>query len=465
MAINIETKHLRVLKILKFTKGKHLKFLEIFLNTNKANINSYIRDLYELIPNRKNQSKLDQIIEEILNEDFSLFKSQVKEVALSKKDRIFFLTLRLLLKTTLNLQYLSTHLEVSRRTLNDDILQLKKDLEVYNLTIESLPGKGIFLEGNLLNRKRALCTYIYKYLVEEDHLPEIFKEYFSSVFHIKEIDETFQEDIENFIDLAQCDIFFYNRELLKSFYISFKHLDDDIPGENQIKNQLSSLEKFNYYFSDIFQSSKMKTIHDFFKDSLLGEISMEYIFNLINILKISKGLFPERSLDLPDHYEVFREILDADLKKDEFLDNFISRAIFCKVQKHYLPIYEMSFLNLCLDEKTVEKAIDAYIKLKDIYWNLSFTDVISLYLYISSKQNQEEEKNIVLVYNTIPKPLLKQLKNKIEVHNNVVITNFININSFPAFSNKNPIKNIGIIEPLLEKSLEEFKVKNLIIPS
>ncbi|MGL4307393.1 MAG: hypothetical protein ACRCRV_00700, partial [Cetobacterium sp.] len=120
MAINIETKHLRVLKILKFTKGKHLKFLEIFLNTNKANINSYIRDLYELIPNRKNQSKLDQIIEEILNEDFSLFKSQVKEVALSKKDRIFFLTLRLLLKTTLNLQYLSTHLEVSRRTLNDD---------------------------------------------------------------------------------------------------------------------------------------------------------------------------------------------------------------------------------------------------------------------------------------------------------------------------------------------------------
>ncbi|WP_426709727.1 hypothetical protein [Cetobacterium sp. SF1] len=463
MAINIETKHLRLLKLLNFTKGKHLKFLEFFLNTNKANINSYIRDLYNLIPNNKSQNKLDKIIEEILNENFSLFKSEVKEVSLSKKDRIFFLTLRLLLKTTLNLQYLSTLLEVSRRTLNDDILQLKTDLKIYDLTIVSFPGKGIFLEGNLLNRKRALCTYIYKYLVEEDHLPQIFKEYFFNIFHVNEIDNIFQEEMEHFIELGNCDIFFYNRELLKSFYISFKYLDDDILEENQIKNQLFSPEKFNYYFSDIFQQYQIETIYNFFKDSLLGEISVEYIHNFINILKISKGLFPEKSKDLPVYYNIFRNILGSELKEDDFLDNFISRSIFCKAQKHYLPIYEMSFLNLCLDEITIEKSIEIFIKLREFFWNISFTDVISLHLYLNSKQNQVEEKNIILVYNNIPKILLEQLKSKIEVHNNVNITDFVNINFFDSFSNKN--KNIGIIEPLLKKSLKNFKVKNLIIPA
>lgn len=469
MAINMEVKHLRVLKLLNFTKGKHLEFLEFFLDTKKANINSYIKDLYDQIPYKKSITKLDEIIDEIINTNHSRFLKYIGNISLSKKDRVFFLTLRLLLKTTLNLQTLSNILEVSRRTLNDDILQLKKDLSIYNLEILSLPGKGIFLEGTLLDRKRALCTYIYKYLIEEKDLPKVFIDFFHEIFHSYELDDVLQEQIEIFINLGHCDAYFYNRELLKSFYISFKYLDDDTSSNEQIKNNLNQKEKFILYFGDFFKESSLDDIYEFFQESLFGEISIEYIFNLINILKISKGVFPEESIYLPEHYKffqkVFNKILNTTIDEDEFLNNFISRVIFCQKQDHYLPIYEMSFLNLYLDDIAIEKSIEIFKALRKKYWNISFTDTVSLYLYVNSKRNKEEEKKLTIVYNNIPKPLLEQLKNKIELHNNIIIKDFININLLSTFIQEYPIKTIGIFEPFLEEHLKNFKVKNLIIPA
>ncbi|WP_281700050.1 hypothetical protein [Cetobacterium somerae] len=466
MTLSINTKHLRLFKLLEFTKGDNLEFCELFLNINRANLYSYLKEIQKVVPQKQNITKTDEIITSILNQNicYSFLK---KEQNISKDDRIFFLTLHLLLKSSLNLQSLSNILGVSRRTLNVDLITIKKNIEIYSLDIHSISGKGVFLEGDFVNIKRALCTYIYKYLVEENYLPNIFKESFSHIFHNQEIDSILQKQIEHFISIANCDSFFYNRELLKSFYISFKFLDDDTSYENQIKNNLNTLDKFKIYFENMFKSNSLKEIFNFFQVSILGEISFEDIHFLINILKISKGLFPEENIFIKNHFSIFKNIfknnLNLDLKRDLFIDRFLSRTSFCSKQKHYLSIFEMSFLNLNLDDLTIKKCIILFKELRKIYWNISFTDVVSLYLYTNSI-NKKEEKKLVIVYNTIPKYLLEQLKDKIELDNNITITNFININLFNDFIKINNIKCVGIFEGALKNSLGNLEVEYLTFP-
>lgn len=466
MTLSINTKHLRLFKLLEFTKGDNLEFCELFLNINRANLYSYLKEIQKVVPQKQNITKTDEIITSILNQNicYSFLK---KEQNISKDDRIFFLTLHLLLKSSLNLQSLSNILGVSRRTLNVDLITIKKNIEIYSLDIHSISGKGVFLEGDFVNIKRALCTYIYKYLVEENYLPNIFKESFSHIFHNQEIDSILQKQIEHFISIANCDSFFYNRELLKSFYISFKFLDDDTSYENQLKNNLNTLDKFKIYFENMFKSNSLKEIFNFFQVSILGEISFEDIHFLINILKISKGLFPEENIFIKNHFSIFKNIfknnLNLDLKRDLFIDRFLSRTSFCSKQKHYLSIFEMSFLNLNLDDLTIKKCIILFKELRKIYWNISFTDVVSLYLYTNSI-NKKEEKKLVIVYNTIPKYLLEQLKDKIELDNNITITNFININLFNDFIKINNIKCVGIFEGALKNSLGNLEVEYLTFP-
>lgn len=467
MTLSINTKHLRLFKLLEFTKGDSLEFCELFLNINRANLYSYLKEIQKVVPQKQNITKTDEIITSILNQNicYSFLK---KEQNISKDDRIFFLTLHLLLKSSLNLQSLSNILGVSRRTLNVDLITIKKNIEIYSLDIHSISGKGVFLEGDFVNIKRALCTYIYKYLVEENYLPNIFKQSFSHIFHNQKIDSILQKQIEHFIAIANCDSFFYNRELLKSFYISFKFLDDDTSYENQIKNNLNTLDKFKIYFENMFKSNSLKEIFNFFQVSILGEISFEDIHFLINILKISKGLFPEENIFIKNHFNIFKNIfknnLNLDLKRDLFIDRFLSRTSFCSKQKHYLSIFEMSFLNLNLDDLTIKKCIILFKELRKIYWNISFTDVVSLYLYTNSI-NKKEEKKLVIVYNTIPKYLLEQLKDKIEFNNNITITNFININLFNDFIKINNIRYVGIFEEALKNSLGNLEIEYLTFPA
>lgn len=467
MTLSINTKHLRLFKLLEFTKGENLEFCELFLDMNRANICSYLKEIQKIVPNRKNTTKTDDIIRMILSQNNCSFYLK-KEQNISKEDRIFFLTLHLLLKSSLNLQILSNTLGVSRRTLNDDLIAVKKSIEIYSLDIVSISGRGVFLEGNFIDIKRALCTYIYKYLVEDSYLPDIFDQSFSHIFHDSEIDDILQKQIEKFISIANCDSFFYNRELLKSFYISFKFLDDDTTFENQIKNNLNTLDDFKIYFGNIFNTKSLNNIFDFFQNSLLGEISFEDIHFLVNILKISKGLFPEETPFVKDHFITFKKIfknsLNLGLKRDVFVDRFLSRTSFCSKQKHYLPIFEMSFLNLNLDSLTVEKCIKLFKELRKVYWNISFTDVVSLYLYVNSTNKKEDEKKIVIVYSSIPKYLLEQLKDKIEVDNNITITNFINVNLFSDFIKLNDIQCVGVFEGALKNSLGNLEIKYLTLP-
>ena len=101
MSITICSKHLRVLSLLNFTGGRDLDFLESFLKLSKANLNLYIKDIYNSIPNVQKTSKFDIITKEILNFN-NLFSNLKEKQVISKDERVFFLILKILIEGNLN---------------------------------------------------------------------------------------------------------------------------------------------------------------------------------------------------------------------------------------------------------------------------------------------------------------------------------------------------------------------------
>lgn len=452
MSITIYSKHLRVFSLINFTGGGNLDFLESFLKLSKANLNLYIKDIYNSIPNVQKTSRLDLITKEIL--EFNNLFSELKKIqVISKEERIFFLILKILIEGNLNLENLSKKLEVSRRTLNGDLVDIKKDLDNFHLTIESHTGKGIFLTGKNTDRKRALSCYIYKFLVEEPYLPKVFTNYFSFLFHNDELDIFLKRDIETFLSHCNMDNFFCNRELLKAFYISFQYLDN--PGNNykdSFQYSLKNLSTFKFYFSKIFTDNDLETFYNVLHNSLFKNIDFNEIPYFLNIIKICTGNFPEEAIFYSDHLKIWKNIINKNLNRDltpkeeSALKKIILRVGFASKQKHYIPIQEFSFLSLNMDKNIIDKCISLFQDLKLHYWNISFIDVMSIFFILNSAK--EKPKEIIVLYKDIPKYIVENLKIQLEHKYNVIIKDFVNEHFFETFKKNNSVKTVGVFTEL-----------------
>lgn len=448
MSIVICSKHLRVLNLLNFTKGDKLDFLESFLKLSKANLNLYIKDIYNSLPELQKTNRLNLIVKEISNCN-NLFSKLKKLQIASKEERILFLILKILIEGKLNLENLSKKLDVSRRTLNDDLADIKKDLESFDLIVESHTGKGIFLTGENLSKKLALSSYIYKYLVEEIYLPKILTEYYSLLFHNDEINIFLKKDIENFKNFCNMDNFFWNEELLKAFYISFQYLpdsDDDFKDSSILS--LKDFSIFKFYFSNIFSDNDLHTFYNIFHDSLFKNISFTKIPYFINILKICTGNFPDENIHYHNHLSIWRDIIKKNMNKtltskdEEILKKVILKTAFFSKQKYYVPMQDFSFLTLNIDSNRMDRCISLFNALKYHYCNISFSDIIAIFFMLNNEKG--EKKEIIVLYKDIPKYILENLKNQLEYKYNVVIKDFINFYYFETFKKNNSVKTIGV---------------------
>ncbi|WP_294094197.1 HTH domain-containing protein [uncultured Cetobacterium sp.] len=473
MKLDMSTKHLRVLNLLKFTDGKDLEFIKTLMNISKPNLNNYLKDIHKNISSNEKTGKMDLIITDII-EKKDLYSSLQEKQTISKEDRVFFLILKLLIEGNLNLYYLAEILNVSRRTLNMDLVSIKEELNIFELKIESHTGKGIFLDGEVVNKRNALCCYIYKYLVEEEYLPIIFSENFKYIKEDYEISSQLNSDIEKIMVDFKFDMFFYNRILLSSFYISFKYIRFD----NDLYNNTNTLEiilkdkfMFETYFSKAFSNEELPKFYNFLHSSLFKNISIDYIRGFLNILKICRGTFPEESIYLKDHFLIWKKIIKTSLNidvsddKKELLKNFIQRVIFCSKQKHYLSIYEFYFLNLNLDNYTSTRCISLFKEFRKSYWNISFTDVLAIYFILNTQQTTSS-KEITVVYKNIPVYILENMKEKLQYKYNVTIKEFVNAYFFEDYCKNNKLSTIGILGDLklfkdLDENLKKFDILHL----
>ncbi|MGL4946319.1 MAG: hypothetical protein ACRC4X_01430 [Cetobacterium sp.] len=163
--------------------------LEKILNIKKRSIDNNIKIINDFLM-LHNIDGIDKC-----NNFFSLKRNSIDRIKailqfapLSVPERKEYLLLQLLFENTINLNNNTHAIDTTRRTLNYDLISLKSYLNKQNLSIESIPGKGIFLEGDEIVIRNLFSIHLSKYLIYENTNHTLFHELINSYCTKKEID-------------------------------------------------------------------------------------------------------------------------------------------------------------------------------------------------------------------------------------------------------------------------------------
>ncbi|MGL5934683.1 MAG: hypothetical protein ACRCZI_03560, partial [Cetobacterium sp.] len=211
------------------------------------------------------------------------------------------------------------------------------------------------------------------------------------------------------------------------------------------------------YFCKVFTEEELPQFYNYLHNSVFRDLYFEEVGGFINILRICSGNFPDEKIYLNDHITIWQEVIHNSLGQDisseelKAFHKFIYRIGYSSKQDHYLTIFELDFINLNINRDSIQKSIALYNEFKKHYWNISFSDVLMLFLMLNTVECVEK-KDVVIVYRDLPKYVLVNLKPKLEYKYNVNITDFVNIYSFNLFKKLNPVSNIGVFTNLGLKS-------------
>lgn len=453
MKFNINSNHIRLYKLLKLYSLKDIDFLCEILKVKNKTITLYIKQLYHCIPNKANltNSTKEMVVE--IRESSDLLKTIKDFQIFTKDERALYIILKLLIRKKIILTELTKLFQVSRRTINEDLNCIKESLDIFDLNLTSDPGKGVLLSGDSINIKRALCIYIYKYLVESKELPLFFTTEYQKL--IKKLNlESLTSECKDFLYNTNLDLFFYNSSLLESFTLSFIPLD-----KNHDLPTLRTIEDLNFFlqnFSKYFPNEDMNTLISLLKKTTLGSLKVSELKYFFNIIKICKGDFESDIYDLDFEIDniisIFNKDFQINVACDDFLKSFVSRISFVKKQEHYIDIFEMFFLDLTLGEKTKKRCLKLFLLLRKNYSRISFSDVVSLYLWATTHEIQSEQKTAVLVYQNLPQNILPIMKDKIYVNHKLIILDYVTPNKLNSFLNKNSVHKVISFERIKVKS-------------
>lgn len=425
MKININANHIRIYKLLNFIPDKNIDFICHFLNMSKQNVILYIKQIYYIIDTIKENITLSQMIKKIL-ENKSILKILKENQIFTKEDRIFYIILMLLrhhdLNLTLNLNTLPSTLNISRRTLSDDLISVKKALKFYQLEISSISSKGIKLFGDYNNIKNCFLSYLFKFLVELDELPYFMSKHYLDFFEQKTSENVIHE-IDYFVYAFDLDIFVNNKKLLQCMYRTYFY--------KNCPESISSLsfEEFKKYFSDIFTKKNIEKAYIFFKTSSLGKFPLKDINSFILTLKFCAGTLKENNIKLDKECfelkKLFSKITSLNSFENCYFERFSHRIHILNKEDSFSSIYDLSFLNLNLSDNTKFECYQLFLELKKIYSNIQLSNIIFLYFWNLNKNNSSDVTNTIVIFKDLPRFLHPIIKNIFLLKEDIKISNFI----------------------------------------
>ncbi|MGL5612823.1 hypothetical protein [Cetobacterium sp.] len=425
MKVNINTNHIRIYKLLNFLPNKDIDFICQFLKMNRQNVILYIKQIYYFLETKKQSNLLSDMIKE-LSENKNIFNILKQNQVFIKEDRIFYIILILLkysdLGLTLNLNTLSSNFNISRRTLNDDLIAVKKALQFYNLEIFSIPSKGVNISGSSDNIKNCFLSYLFKFFVEFEEIPPLMAKNFLGVFK-ENLSVKIINDIDYFIYTFDLDLFANNKKLLKCIYIVYF--------SNSYKKRINclSLEDFKKYFHNIFPQKNIEKVYSFLKSSSLGDFPLKYIHVFILTLKFCNGTLREDGISLKKECnlikDIFINVTTQNISYDIFFEKFAHRINIANKKSSFLFMSDLSFLSLNLDYKIKHDCYCIFTELRKIYFNIQFSNVIYLYLWSLNKINLTESSTTIVVFKDLPKFLQPIIKNLFLLKENIQISNFV----------------------------------------
>lgn len=307
---------------------------------------------------------------------------------LEKKERIVFIALKLIFEKSINLTSISRELEISRITLNTDLELIRERLSAFDLFLESIQWRGVFIKGDEAKLQKFSILFIAKLYIEEYFncpfkmaINPVLNDYFRK-YVPEEIEKRFIEICNNIYFNFGIQLGTYNYSIMLATLI-FMYINSKKNMEYFIDNQISSLD-LNETLSDLLSDEDKK---------LLGS----NLQPLISI--ISNNINKRSSLDISIFIEKRTEDIISEFKisnkEQERTMNFLINIIFFE-NALFIPNF------LTYDKKGHFKLeTDTCKKITSILENnkipFSSRDVLFLASYYESVIKEFNKNNILII--------------------------------------------------------------------
>lgn len=450
--MNITSIHFKILKCLKY-ECYSFQELILILGIPEYKIRKHIKDL-ESILNVEGLDNIHKILKLCPQKNFEIKKMQ----SFSSNEREAYILLSFLVNEIVNLSKLNQELNVTRRTIANDINNLKKFIAQFNLNIESINSVGIKLKGDEVNKRQIFELYILRILREEKYLPELLKTFIKKINKVRESPEVFKilNYVLNNVELPSSGLAIRHIEILLSIALirenildlSLRRFKCDIAGDINldIANFLA-LFKFctNYEKNMIIRHCNLRNYSNILSNQ------KEYVEKIKGLLDIFNKEF-KSSLQLEKDtiiklYSVF--------KSYEFKKTF-------NINEFYLFKKNLSTEYLYLFNN-VKKLILSYLKDIDSFDLMTISSIFIDLLNKELIKNINELNNIVIVYNFINPLIIKDLCEKLGINVSILNSKIIYINHLKYYKETNPIDCILAFENI-DLSEEKAETLNFTLP-
>lgn len=414
----IKKEHVKILECL-FYEDYSTKEIGEILCMRETKVQRYLRELYTFY-------KVENMFQLKLKLNSSWLEDIKKILEISKKDRINYILISFLDKDILNLNEIHLTLDISRRTLSEDLKIIQSILAKFSLSYRSLNSKGIELVGAEKDKKKLFNTTLFYLFLERDYLPSIFNFIFYDFNKV--IDEKIQSFTFNRIKkisshmhtylILQIELLIYIGIVRNNRKLSFYKLKDEIKAILKFCNENIDRNICKYY------KNKNNEVNQFIK----------YLNKFVNF-------------STPILNEV--DIIESLIK----LFRLIEYKNMFKIKKYYL--LNKSFQNSYNEKRmiyiTLIGLIEDYLQKRfkykiDSFDKITFFLLLQNFVILNNKKKINNQKNII-VYNFLQKIILNNLVKELEGES-IIISDVISSYALKSYLENNSVKNIIIFESI-----------------
>lgn len=396
----ITSDHIQLHRLLQVTEDS--KFIEITLNLSASKIYTYRKEI------------LDRSLEDLKESQH-----------MKKEERVSFILISLLKKRKINLTEITEKLDVTRRIINIDLLEVKEYLLSQNIEVLSLNSKGIFLVGDELAIRELLFNSLCKLLAEYSSLPYHLQDMYLDVFP-ELYNEKLHSEISKFIKAVGLENSFFRKLVLLSGYFAWTNSDEQFNSEELLglTSKRFSIKKVfkimdgNEYFkiSNPFFPSFMQLLERHFEDWNWNNRDLEFTEKLKSSL--------EQFYNIEIHEDFLKKILPIFI-----LSNF----------RHMLKIKDLGFIDILTQNRIGNNSLKLFKCLSDTIPGLGLyeVEVICQYINLLKILNRKKFSADCIVYDKMPLFLVEEYRKNAEKFLSIEVNSILTLDEFLAGDNSN----------------------------
>lgn len=430
--MNITSENYKIIHCLEEASFS-LKELAEILGSDARRIKYNLAAIGKLIG--KEKITLDEI-HNMVKEKPEELKTLVKSVqSLTADERRFFLILSFMESDIINQNRIAEILGVSRKTIAEDMMKLKENIEIYRLGIVSINSMGVQLVGAEEDKREFFRWNFHKLWMEGDHLPAQllkFLDYHEELIREYDIKKAVKKILREKIDDIGA-IVFFDLELLLSISLIREKFRNSMKKDEEVPQVSLEIQKGFDQISTLTNYEKKQIIH------FLTKLNMaDYEKNYRSIIEETRKLLEFIKERSPYRYQISEEKI-----------HLVSMRLEYMKFKQHLNVRQLYVFNKNFAKDYME-LFNEHRKIFQEYFNGKIDSLDEIFIFqsivkdIGEKKDEarEREGEIAVVYKYFPITFIKDICYKWERHLSKGRVKYISERNIEEYLLNNKVKTV-----------------------